>query len=114
MPRPGMTLALDNALVRIASVSGGRILVDFNNPLSGKEIVYEFTIKRKIDDLKEKINFLMDYFFKKRIEFTIEEKKVVFSESKIFEPIIEMLNKEFKDVLELELLLKVKDEEKDE
>ena len=33
-PQPGMQLSLDNTIVRIASVSGGRILVDFNNPTS--------------------------------------------------------------------------------
>ena len=65
-PRPGMTLALDNNLVRIASVSGGRVLVDFNNPLAGKEISYEFVIKRKITDKKQKINSLLNYFIKKQ------------------------------------------------
>ena len=46
-PQPGMALALDNHLVKIVSVSGGRVLVDFNNPLAGKTIIYELFPKNK-------------------------------------------------------------------
>ncbi len=48
-PQPGMTLALDNTLVKIITVSGGRIMADLNNPLAGKDIVYKFKIKKKIE-----------------------------------------------------------------
>lgn len=47
-PAPGMTLALDNLLAKIITISGGRVIVDFNNPLANKEVEYEFTIKKKI------------------------------------------------------------------
>ena len=59
MPQPGMMYSFDNAMARVVSVSGGRVIVDFNNPLSGKIIAYDFIIKRKIDDPKEKI--IIDY-----------------------------------------------------
>lgn len=52
-PQPGMAFNMDGMLVRIISVSGGRILADFNNPLAGKDIVYEFTIIRKIKQEKK-------------------------------------------------------------
>ncbi len=111
-PRPGMTLALDNALVKIASVSGGRVLVDFNNPLAGKEITYEFTIKNRVSDSKEKINSLLDYFLKQRPEFTIKEKKAIFSlKDPMFEHAINMLNEKFKDIIGLELVIEKKKEE---
>ena len=110
-PRAGMTLALDNMLVRIASVSGGRVLVDFNNPLSGKVVIYEYKIIRKIDSLEEKINSLLDYFVKKRLDFKIEGKRVEFSCEKIYLPFIKMLNEKFKDALGVELVLKEKENE---
>ncbi|MBS3072945.1 FKBP-type peptidyl-prolyl cis-trans isomerase [Candidatus Pacearchaeota archaeon] len=47
-PRPGMTLALDNMLVKIISVSGGRVLADFNNPLSGKIVKNSFRTRKRI------------------------------------------------------------------
>src|SRR3989344_8157684 len=43
-PYPGMTLNIDNMLVRVISVSGGRVLVDFNNILAGKTVIYTFKI----------------------------------------------------------------------
>lgn len=106
VPKIGMTLALDNNLVRIASVSGGRVLVDFNNPLAGKEISYEFVIKRKITDKKEKINSLLDYFLKQRLKFEIKENKAVFeTKDPMFKPAIEMLNSKFKEILDIELIV---------
>ena len=39
----------------IRSVSGGRTLVDFNHPLAGKDLTYQFTVKRILTDTKEKI-----------------------------------------------------------
>lgn len=112
VPRTGMTLALDNSLVRIASVSGGRVLVDFNNSLAGKEIFYEFTIKKKILDNKEKISSLLGYFLKQEPDFEIKENKAVFeSLNPMFEPVIEMINSKFKDILGVELVVKKEKEE---
>ena len=112
-PRPGMTLALDNYLVKIVTVSGGRVLVDFNNPLAGKYVNYEFTIKRIIDDSEEKINAILDYFVKARLPFNIVEKKVIFELEKFFEPAITMLNEKFKEIIGLEFVFKEKPVEKD-
>jgi glutamate racemase len=49
-PAKGMQLSLDGQMVKIISVSSGRTLVDFNNPLAGKDIIYEYT--------KEAVDFL--------------------------------------------------------
>ena len=112
-PQPGMTLALDTTLVRIASVSGGRVLADFNNPLAGKTIIYEFTIKRKVQDAKEKITAIIDFFLKgQKLEFEIKDKKVIFKAQKFYQPLIDELNKRFKDILGMEMVLEVKKEEK--
>jgi FKBP-type peptidyl-prolyl cis-trans isomerase 2 len=54
-PMPGLQINIDGVLGIIKTVSGGRTLVDFNNPLSGKDLVYTVKIKRKIDDDKEKM-----------------------------------------------------------
>ena len=43
-PYPGLSLNMDGIIVRISAVSGGRVITDFNNPLSGKEITYKFKI----------------------------------------------------------------------
>ncbi|MDD5193330.1 MAG: peptidylprolyl isomerase [Candidatus Nanoarchaeia archaeon] len=98
-PYPGMTVQLDNYIAKILSVSGGRVSVDFNNPLAGKEIDYNFSIKRKITDTKEKINALLDFFLRMRFDFDIDEtnKKVIFQKSEI-KPFIEMFKDKFKTI----------------
>jgi len=96
-PMPGMPLQLDNAIVKVISVSGGRVMVDFNNPLAGKDVEYTFKINKKISDDKEKINALQDYFFKQKFEFEIKDKKVIFKDDKI-KPLIEMMNERFKQM----------------
>ena len=63
-PKPGMSFVVDNMLVRIITVSGARVIADFNNPLSGKEIKYKFTITRKVEDEKEKVECLFTTFFR--------------------------------------------------
>jgi FKBP-type peptidyl-prolyl cis-trans isomerase 2 len=60
MPVAGMVVSLDNMLARIAAVSGGRVIIDFNNPLSGKKVNYEFKILKKINDDKEKIEMIIN------------------------------------------------------
>jgi FKBP-type peptidyl-prolyl cis-trans isomerase SlyD len=105
-PKPGMALSLDNSLVRIASVSGGRVLVDFNNPLAGKEIIYEFKIKKLVSDINEKIRGILDFFFKnQKIDYEIKNKKVIFKIQEVYKPLIEELNKKFKDILGYELII---------
>src|SRR3989344_7065524 len=71
-PVPGLTLQMDNYLAKVLSVSGGRVIVDFNNPLAGKEIQYDFKILRKVEDSKEKINALQDFFFRQRFDFNMD------------------------------------------
>jgi len=98
-PMQGMTFNMDNHIAKILSVSGGRVITDFNNPLAGKEINYDFKIIRKITDNNEKINALQDFFFKQRFEFNIDEKnkKIIFKKQEI-KPLIEMMNQKFKDM----------------
>jgi FKBP-type peptidyl-prolyl cis-trans isomerase 2 len=54
-PMPGLQINVDGMLGVVKTVSGGRTLVDFNNPLAGKDLVYTVKIKRKIEDDKEKV-----------------------------------------------------------
>ncbi len=55
-PHPGMQVNVDGQLGIVSNISGGRVIVNFNHPLAGKEVVYTFTIVRKISDPQEKIS----------------------------------------------------------
>ncbi len=112
-PIPGMTIQLDNYIAKILSVSGGRVIVDFNNPLAGKEIEYNFKILRKIDDDKEKVNALQEFFFKQKFDFEIKDKKVIFKKSEI-KPFIEVFKQKFKEITGLDFEVEIAKEEKKE
>ncbi|MEK6852717.1 MAG: peptidylprolyl isomerase [Nanoarchaeota archaeon] len=63
-PHAGELVSIDNMLAQIKAVTGGRVVVDFNNPLAGKEIIYRVKLKRKVEDEKEKISSLAKYYLK--------------------------------------------------
>jgi len=101
-PIPGMTIQLDQNLAKILSVSGGRVTVDFNNPLAGKDIEYKFKVNKKVTEDEDKINALQDFFFKQRFEFKIKDKKVIFKDDKI-KSIIEFIKPKFKEILDFDV-----------
>ncbi|MEM2956057.1 MAG: peptidylprolyl isomerase [Candidatus Pacearchaeota archaeon] len=75
-PYPGLVLNVDGILARIISVSGGRVITDFNSPLAGKKVVYEFKVLRLIEDKEEKLKTLAEFFLG-NVETKIENNKAV-------------------------------------
>jgi len=61
-PKPGMVIDFSGMKGKIQSVSGGRVRVDFNNPLAGRELEYEVEIVSKIEKPEEKIKAIFEYF----------------------------------------------------
>ena len=61
-PVPGAFVNIDGRDCKIKSVSGGRVMVDFNHPLAGKDLLYKARIVKKIVDIKEKADKLLDYY----------------------------------------------------
>lgn len=103
IPQKGMQFSIDNSVVRVVSVSGGRVLVDFNNPLAGKFVIYNYNIKRKLEDPSEKVNALQDFFFRKRFEFEIKDSEVTFKAEETLRKFIEMLAVPFEEILGMKI-----------
>lgn len=59
VPEPGKAIEVGGAVGVVKSISGGRVVVDFNHPLSGKTLVFSYKILKKIEDPVEKIKHLM-------------------------------------------------------
>ena len=59
-PKPGMVLTLDGIVCKVKTVSGGRTVMDFNNPLAGQTVEYEIRIKRILEGAKEKADSVMN------------------------------------------------------
>lgn len=74
-PMPGLQVNIDNHLGIIKTVSGGRVLVDFNHPLSSKDVTYTVTPLRVVTDTKEKVTAFIKLQFNQEPEVTIEQDK---------------------------------------
>jgi len=75
-PFPGMPVTVSNLTGRVLSVSGGRVRVDFNHPLSGKTLEYKIEIKEKITKSVDKVKGIIEFFLKskdKDVEVSIAE-----------------------------------------
>lgn len=75
-PFPGLQVSFDGLMGIVKTVSGGRVIVDFNHPLAGRDVVYDIRIKRVVNDDKEKINALLEQIFGKKIDFEFKNKKL--------------------------------------
>ena len=106
-PQRGMQLSLDGQLVRILSSDRGRTLVDFNNPLAGKKVTYEYKINKVVTDEKEKIDALQEFLFRKKFEFDKTGNVITFKIEKQFEPFIKMFAPKFEEILKLKVESKV-------
>jgi FKBP-type peptidyl-prolyl cis-trans isomerase 2 len=105
-PLPGYTLNFDGRAGKILTVSGGRVIVDFNHALSGKPVVYDIKVKRKVEDLNEKVRALNDFFFRKEFNFKIDGKKLIVDVEKPLVKIVELFKDKFKEILDLDLEVK--------
>lgn len=102
-PRPGATFLMDNMLARIITVSGARVITDFNNPLSGKDLDYTFTIIRVVTDMKEKAEAFFEFNFRFVPELEVNGKKVIIKGPKPLESFIEKMGDKFNSLLGAEL-----------
>ena len=79
-PVPGLVIDLNNARGKVQAVSGGRVRVDFNSPLAGKEIEYEVKIEKELRNNNEKIEAFFEKFFgvlpEKERKLSIKEGKI--------------------------------------
>lgn len=75
-PQPGLQINVDGQIGTISRVAGGRVIVNFNHPLAGQPITYEFTITEKVTDQKEQITTFITTTLrvpKEKIAVTIKE-----------------------------------------
>jgi len=109
-PQQGMLFNFDNQLGKILSVSGGRIRVDFNNPLAGKPIEYNLKPLKKITDKNKQIKSLIEFFFRREFDFKIIGKKLIIQLKKQdaqFENFLQAFKDKFRKMLDLDLEVEV-------
>ncbi len=110
---PGAVFNFDGRMAKVLTVSGGRVIVDFNNPLAGKNVVYDIRVLRKVEDLNEKIKSLIDFFFRKDLKFSIQGNSIIIEVEKQMSKFVEAFSGKFRDILSMDLEIKeVEEKEK--
>lgn len=101
-PYPGAVFWIDNTLARIITVSGARVMTDFNNPLAGKDLDYKFKIERIVLDEKERAEAVFKHLFKFKPKFEMGE-KITIRGPKLLEMFIKNYQSKIKDLLDKEI-----------
>ena len=112
-PVQGFMFNFDGRVAKVLSVSGGRVIVDFNNPVAGKDVVYDVKILRKIEDLNEKIKSHINFFFRKDFDFEVKEDKIILNVDKGLKKFAELFSDKFKEVFEKSLEVMEKEDNKE-
>ncbi len=79
---PGAQVRIDNEEGFVETIIGGRARVDFNHPLAGDDIEYEYEIIDEVEGREEKASGLIDMFLGLDLEIwfatdTVEEEQLV-------------------------------------
>ncbi|SFR44413.1 MULTISPECIES: FKBP-type peptidyl-prolyl cis-trans isomerase [Halorubrum] len=78
---PGAQIQIDNRQGHLETIIGGRARVDFNHPLAGEDLEYEYEILARIDDREEQAAGMLGMYLQEapevRIETVTEEEETV-------------------------------------
>jgi len=94
-PQPGKVVEINGRLAVIRSITGGRVVVDFNHPLAGKKILAKVKIVKVLDRIEDKLLHLIlrrlpSFITERDVEITYnsEEKsaRVQFNEKALLIP----------------------------
>ena len=99
-PYPGMIVEVNGVQGKVQTVSSGRVAIDFNHPLAGKELEYEITIRKQFDTLQEQVSALFDKFF----PFVSEQEKKIAEKNGV---VTIDLPEKAKEIRETELLKQI-------
>jgi len=104
-PVPGAMFNMDGRLARIISVSGGRTMTDFNNPLAGKNVTYKIKINKKVDARIDQVKSVLDFFLKRDFPFEVKEKekKLIITADKQIGEFLKIFSDKFREILDLDL-----------
>jgi peptidylprolyl isomerase len=76
LPYPGMRVDFEGLLGTIRSVTGGRVVVDFNHPLAGKALSYEIWVRKVFRGRKEKIRAIIKLYAGEELDFSLVKNSI--------------------------------------
>jgi len=116
-PVPGIFVTINGKQAKVQTVTGGRIRVDFNHPLAGKELDYRLKIVEHVKGTLEKAKAMIEYYGIKA-ETSFEGDKIHISTVKplpeVVKKLVEDKMKEWiKEIKQISFFSKEKDKEKE-
>jgi len=97
-PYPGMQVNIDGLMGIVRTVTPGRVIVDFNHPLSGKVVVYKVKILKKITDTKEQLDSYLSFIIRE-FKTEIKESEAIITSKSLPPEIAESIEKKITSVI---------------
>jgi len=82
---PGARVQIDNEQGHVETIIGGRARVDFNHPLAGEDVEYDYEVVAEVTDREEKATGIIDMMLGMELDVwfeqeTVEEEQLVESD----------------------------------
>ena len=74
-PMPGLQVNVEGVVGMIKTVSGGRVYVDFNHYLAGKDVTYKVKINKVLTKKEDKVKALLTLMMGKKPDYKLEKDK---------------------------------------
>jgi FKBP-type peptidyl-prolyl cis-trans isomerase 2 len=104
-PYPGLQINVDGMVGTVKTVSGGRIMIDFNHPLAGRDLKYDVKVLKVVEDVNDKVEFSLKNMLGKNIPSEFKEGKLTVKTefpAEISKMIEENLKNRIKEIKEIE------------
>ena len=99
-PVNGLVVNIDGLMGRVISASPGRVMVDFNHPLSGKNVTYEVKINKLVTDKVVKAREVLKAFLGQELSVKGQGESIVINDTVgLPKSIKERIERELIDVL---------------
>ncbi len=88
-PSVGDVIMLDDKMATVLAINSGRVLVSYNHPLAGKELLYDIDILSLVENSKDKCSGIFEHYTgKKPEEVEINENSVLITTKEELKPYI--------------------------
>lgn len=100
MPVKGLMINVDGIMGKVISAGSGRTMVDFNHPLSGKDVTYEVKIVNEVTDDAKKASAIIYSLINEKLTVTKEGNELhIKDELGMPKEIKDALTKEIKEII---------------
>ncbi len=76
-PKEGDRVRVGDRIGIVKRVIGRRAIIDFNHPLAGKTLIFEYEIKEKVEDLAGKIKAIFMIYTGREVDVKVDGKKAI-------------------------------------